>query len=97
MIKKIYEEDGRLKCDGCFYTGIEDDGIPPKPRVGSWVKFKEKNCYAVVIDDHPKGIYQITYLEGKNEFQEDTVPRFCTVLVGESGIELVAPWFRGFE
>ena len=90
MIKRIYEENGRLKCDGCFYTGIEDDGTPPKPRVGSWVKLKEKNCYAVVVDDCSNGVYWITYLDGKNEVKENAIPRFCTVLVAESAFELIA-------
>lgn len=91
MIDKIYFEDGRIKCDGYFYTGIEDDGTPPKPRIGSWVKFKEKNCYAVVIDDYPSGTCLITYLEGKNEVTGEVVPKFNAVLVTENEIELVAP------
>lgn len=91
MIDKIYFEDGRIKCDGYFYTGIEDDGTTPKPRVGSWVKFKEKNCYAVVVDNSPNGIYSITYLEGKNEVQEGIIPKFKFCLVDESAFELVVP------
>ena len=91
MIKRIYEENGRIKMDVSFLTGVEDDGTPPKPRIGSWVKFKEKNCYAVIIDDYPNDIYQITYLEGKNEIQEGVIPKFCTVLVGRDAFELLAP------
>ena len=91
MIKRIYEEDGRIKIDGSFSTGVEDDGTPPNPRLVSWVKFKEKNCYAVIVDDYPNDIYQITYIEGTNEIQKDVIPRFHTVLVGKDAFELMAP------
>lgn len=90
MIKRIYEEDGRLKCDGHFYTGIEDDGTPPEPRVGSWVKYKKENCYALVLQTHGD-LYMISWMKGNNEIQDGVTPTFYSVLVGKSGIELVAP------
>ena len=91
MIKRIYEENGRLKCDGCFYTGIENDGTPPKPRVGSWVKYKRENCYAIVTQVYPADTYMISWIKGNNEIQDDVIPIFCSVLVSEGGIELLAP------
>lgn len=73
-----------------FYNEIKDDATQPKPRVGSWVKFKKKNCYAVVVEDCSNGVYWIAYLDGKNEVKEDSAPRFCNVLVHESLFELAA-------
>ena len=61
-----------------------------KPRVGSWVKYKKENCYALVVSVY-NDIYMISWMKGNNEIQDGVTPTLCSVLVGESGIELVTP------